>query len=82
MKEKIILDNSNIVESYSGITLPLTQSFIKEAYYGVFNGVLYRITRSNEILEKYKDVVSNIIAVANGRVYYQINNLYNILKGY
>ena len=46
----------------------------------VFNGVLYRITRSNEILEKYKDVVSNIIAVANGRVYYQINNLYNILK--
>lgn len=80
MKAKIILDNSNIVESYSGITLPLTQSFIKEAYYGVFNGVLYRITRSNEILEKYKDVVSNIIAVANGRVYYQINNLYNILK--
>lgn len=80
MKAKIILDNSNIVESYSGITLPLTQSFIKEAYYGVFNRVLYRITRSNEILEKYKDVVSNIIAVANGRVYYQINNLYNILK--
>jgi pyruvate,water dikinase len=35
-KEEIILDNSNIVESYPGVSLPLTASFVKEAYAGVF----------------------------------------------
>ena len=33
----IIWDNSNIVESYSGITLPLTFSFIKIAYSNVYD---------------------------------------------
>ncbi len=37
-----ILDNSNIVESYPGITLPLTASFAREAYSGVFTGLARR----------------------------------------
>ena len=32
----LILDNSNIVESYPGVSLPLTQSFVKEIYYKIF----------------------------------------------
>lgn len=76
----IVLDNSNIVESYPNITLPLTQSFIKEAYYQVFKGALFRITNSTEVLDKYSVVLRNTITVANGRVYYILNNFYNILK--
>ena len=70
----IVLDNSNIVESYPNITLPLTQSFIKEAYYQVFKGALFRITNSTEVLDKYSVVLRNTITVANGRVYYILNN--------
>lgn len=76
----IVLDNSNIVESYPNITLPLTQSFIKEAYYQVFKGALFRITNSTEVLDKYSVVLRNTITVANGRVYYILNNFYNVLK--
>lgn len=76
----IVLDNSNIVESYPNITLPLTQSFIKEAYYQVFKGALFRITNGTEVLDKYSVVLRNTITVANGRVYYILNNFYNILK--
>ena len=32
----IILDNSNIVESYPGVSLPLTQDFVKEIYHDIF----------------------------------------------
>ena len=46
--KEIILDNSNIVESYPGVTLPFTQSFIKEAYYGVFKGVFKRLTDNSK----------------------------------
>ena len=80
IKSPIILDNSNIVESYPNITLPLTQSFIKEAYYQVFKGALFRITKSNEVIAKYSDILNNIVTVTNGRVYYILNNFYNILK--
>jgi len=30
------MDNSNIVESYAGVTTPLTFSFICKAYYAVY----------------------------------------------
>ena len=79
-KKKIVLDNSNIVESYPGITLPLTQSFVKEAYYGVFKGVFCRLTNDNTSLKLYDIVLKNMVAVANGRLYYEIDNFYNILK--
>ena len=79
-KKKIILDNSNIVESYPGVTLPFTQSFVKEAYYGVFKGVFKRLTNDKKTIEKYDFVLKNTVEVANGRLYYQINNFYNILK--
>ena len=35
----LIMDNSNIVESYPGISLPLTTSFVDLVYSGVFKGV-------------------------------------------
>lgn len=78
--KEIILDNSNIVESYPGVTLPFTQSFIKEAYYGVFKGVFKRLTDNSKVLEKYDDVLRNTVEVSNGRMYYKINNFYNILN--
>ena len=42
----IVLDNSNIVESYPGISLPLTQDFVREIYYRVFQTLVWRLTKN------------------------------------
>lgn len=75
----IILDNSNIVESYPGITLPLTQSFIREAYCRVFHSVLLRLTQEPKTVAKMDDSLHHMVDAANGRVYYRISNWYDIL---
>ncbi|MCL2146201.1 MAG: PEP-utilizing enzyme [Synergistaceae bacterium] len=74
-----ILDNSNIVESYPGITLPLTYSFIKIAYTGVFKGAIGANLKNDEIMAKYKNVFDNMIKHYKGRVYYCINNWYSLI---
>ena len=76
----LILDNSNIVESYPGISLPLTVSFVKEAYSGVFRGLAGRILRDERLLKKYDETFLNMTGAANGRVYYKISNWYTMLS--
>lgn len=75
----IILDNSNIVESYPGITMPLTQSFIREAYYRVFRSVLLRLTHEPETVAGLEDILRNMVDTVSGRVYYRISNWYDII---
>ena len=75
----IILDNSNIAESYPGITLPLTQSFIREAYYQVFKSLLLHLTGEPETVARIDETLKHMVDVANGRVYYRISNWYDVL---
>lgn len=75
----VILDNSNIVESYPGITLPLTQSFIKDAYYCVFRSVLLRLTHEKDTVARADGILSSMVDACNGRVYYRISNWYDII---
>lgn len=77
----IILDNSNIVESYPGTTTPLTFSFIQEAYTSVFRGLAKRILgKESTALEAYEPTFHDMIAMVNSRVYYQIQNWYQLLQ--
>ncbi|MBQ3149903.1 MAG: phosphoenolpyruvate synthase [Clostridia bacterium] len=76
----LILDNSNIVESYPGISLPLTVSFVNSVYSGVFKGVSYRILKSKKELAKHESVFKNMVGSANGRIYYKISNWYTVIK--
>lgn len=75
----IVLDNSNIVESYPGITLPLTQSFIRTAYYRVFRSVLLRLTHEPKTVGELDEILRNMVDSANGRIYYRISNWYDII---
>lgn len=75
----IILDSSNISESYPGITLPLTQSFIKDAYYQVFRSLLLRLTRCPDTVRRMDPVLRHMVDTANGRVYYRISSWYDVL---
>lgn len=76
---QIVLDNSNIVESYPGITLPLTQSFIRTAYYRVFRSVLLRLTHETKTVGAADGILRNMVDAANGRIYYRISNWYDII---
>lgn len=79
-KRPLIFDNSNIVESYPGLSLPLTQSFVDVIYTGVFRGVCKRILKNEKELARFEDNVSNMVGHVNGRVYYKISNWYALLK--
>lgn len=76
----LILDNSNIVESYPGISLPLTCSFVNEVYTGIFKAISLRVLKNNKIIEKFNNVFSNMVGNVNGRIYYKISNWYTIIK--
>ena len=79
-ENNIILDNSNIVESYPGVTLPLTIGFVKDMYYQIFKNLLIRLTNDVSIVEKYEEILKDMVDSSNGRMYYRISNWYFILS--
>ncbi len=80
VERPLILDNSNIVESYPGISLPLTCSFVNIVYSGIFKSLSRRILKNEKELAKYEEVLSNMVGNVNGRVYYKISNWYTVIK--
>ena len=77
----VILDNSNIVESYPGISLPLTQSFAKQIYADVFKHCIYHLSQKDKnLVDGMSDHLDHMLACTNGRIYYNINNWYLIIK--
>ena len=78
--QPIVLDSSNIVESYPDLTLPLSQSFVKEIYYRIFKSLLLEVTHRSPIVEELDDEIRDMVDMANGRVYYRISSWYGVLR--
>ncbi len=76
---KIVWDNSNIVESYPGQTLPLTYSFIKRVYERAYIIMSQVLGISNKNISRNKKVYMNMLGLINGRVYYNLYSWYRIL---
>lgn len=76
----LILDNSNIVESYPGLSLPLTCSFVNIVYSGIFKSISRRVLKNEKELAKYDSVFANMVGHVNGRIYYKISNWYTVIK--
>ena len=75
----IILDNSNIVESYPGITMPLTQDFVHNAYKDIFGSCISRFVKNKNLLKAADKITENMVTDYHGGIYYVINNWYEIL---
>lgn len=73
-------DNSNISESYPDITLPLTYSFIRNLYANVYPEFLKLLKIPDSALLAKKHVFENMLGYLDGRVYYNINNWYEVVK--
>lgn len=79
-KNLVILDNSNIVESYPGVSLPLTISFVHQVYSDVFKNLCLRISKNKDLVNRNKNSFKNMVASSNGRLYYKISSWYTLIK--
>lgn len=78
-KNRIIWDNSNIIESYPGVTTPLTFSYIKTAYENVYRQLALLMGASQKTVDENKAVFENMLGLINGRVYYNLLSWYKVL---
>ncbi|MBR6322074.1 MAG: hypothetical protein IKR59_04315 [Lachnospiraceae bacterium] len=76
----VVLDSSNIVESYPGVSLPVTQDFAKDIYYHVFQNCLLRLSKDPALVESMDENLRHMVDTANGRIYYRISSWYDILE--
>jgi len=75
-----ILDNTNIVESYPGITLPLSFTFARNGYQQVFTAAARLFSVSEKNISILEPKLSSMIAHIEGRVYYNLHNWYSLMQ--
>ncbi len=73
---RVVFDNSNIQESYCGVTTPLTFSFAQAAYASVYEQTMRALGLGDDVIEAHSEMLRNMIGLVRGRVYYNINNWY------
>lgn len=74
--KQVVWDNSNIQESYCGVTTPLTFSFANKAYATVYEQTLRLLGVNEQELKNHQNMLDNMLGLINGRVFYNINNWY------
>lgn len=75
-----VFDNSNIVESYPGISLPLTFSFARFGYEEIFREAALRFGVPEAIVRENRGVFSSLIALIDGRIYYNLLHWYRVYQ--
>jgi len=76
-----IFDNANIVESFPGLSLPLTFSFFRAAYELVLVQASRRYGVSEEVLTANRRALhANLVALIRGRIYYNLGNWYRLIE--
>lgn len=78
--EVVVYDNSNIQESYCGVTTPLTFSFAQRAYATVYTQTMEVLGLPHSVIRAQAPVVNNLLGLVKGRIYYHINNWYRGLQ--
>ena len=77
--EYTLWDNSNIVESYPGITTPLTFSFILKMYERVYRQFIGLLGANESEIEQHAGIFANTLGLVRGRVYYNLLHWYKML---
>lgn len=76
---RAIWDNANISESYSGITTPLTFTFARLAYDGVYRAFCRMMKVPAAVIARNDAMFSQMLGMVRGRVYYNLLNWYRLL---
>lgn len=80
-----VFDNANIVESYPGRVSPLTFSFARYLYAGVYRSFLRLLGVRPSVIQANRPVLANMLTRIDGRVYYNLLNWHRalaLLPGY
>ncbi len=77
---RVTVDASNIVESYPGLSLPLTVSFVERAYAGVFTSLARRVTRDPRLAQRLAPVLDRMVTASSGRMYYRLDHWYQVMQ--
>ena len=77
---RVVYDNSNIQESYCGVTTPLTFSFAQRAYATVYRQTMRVLGLPEATIVSHRETVDNLLGLVKGRIYYNINNWYRGLQ--
>jgi pyruvate,water dikinase len=72
-------DNSNIAESYNGITTPLTFSFARRVYEGVYREFCRMLRVPEDVIQHNAGVFRRMLGLVRGTVYYNLLNWYRLL---
>jgi len=72
-------DNSNIAESYSGVTTPLTFSFARSIYDGVYREFCRIMHVPEGVIASNDRVFTRMLGFIRGQVYYNLLSWYRVL---
>lgn len=75
-----IWDNSNIIESYAGVTTPLTFTFIRRAYAAVYDQFLETMGVPAKVRQANQELFRNMLGLIRGNVYYNLRNWYLLIR--
>lgn len=73
-----VWDNANIVESYGGITLPLTFTFARFVYHQVYVQFCEILLVPRPQLRRMDRFLRNMLGSFSGRIYYNMLNWYRL----
>ncbi len=77
---RILWDNSNIVESFSGVTSPMTFSVIRRAYTIVYRQFAKVMGIPDAVVDEHKFVFENMLGLFRGQVFYNLLNWYALVR--
>lgn len=74
-----VWDNSNIAESYGGVTTPLTFSFARRVYEAVYREFCRLMAVPAARIERAHDVFPQMLGLIRGRTYYNLASWHRVL---
>ena len=74
-----IWDNSNIAESYGGMTTPLTFTFAQHAYDSAYRQFFRLLAIPDRVAAAHDETFRNMLGLIRGRIYYNLLNWYRLL---
>ena len=77
--EVVIWDNSNIIESFAGVTTPLTFTHVNRCYREVYLQYCRVMGVPQRVIAAHEPVFRNMLGLVRGRVYYNLVNWYKLL---
>jgi rifampicin phosphotransferase len=78
--EYIVWDNSNIIESYPGLSSPLTFSFIRKMYEAVYIQFSAMMGINAAERKAHAETYANMLGLLKGRVYYNLRSWFKLLS--